>query len=1138
MQEVLAASGDDQKTGEITTINSLRSEAKIALDRGDLDAAEKPLQQSLAMIQKYSPVGLQAAKILNSLGDVAQQRGMPPDAEKYYQQALAIAQKLDPGGPDVADSLQGLANVAEDRSDSSRLEKFTLESVAIRQRIQPDGLDVASSLNALGAVQIYHQDWDKAEQSYKQALAIQERLAPESLAEAETLQDLSNLLFFRQQYEQANQYHQRAFAIRQKVAPDTLAFASSLRWQGICTRNNPAEQEKDYRAALAIQERLAPMSLHVAVTLDKLSSVVQFRQDWVAAEKYERLALAIWEKLAPTNPQVTKIRGDLGNILVWRGDLAGAETFSREALEVNRRTNPVSYFVAQGLYSLGNITFQRGDLVASDDYYRQALEISEKIDPGGQLVARMTRGLGTNAENRGDLSRAEEYYRRALTIWQKIEPESNHVAQGLFTVGNVLHDRGELVQAEDCYLHALAIWNKVLPNSLFVEQDLGMLGQLALEKGELAKAEEYDRQAVMIQEKQGPGGPDLAQGLSALGDVLLARGDLAQAEESYRRALEIREKILPGTSLHAASLAAMAEIMRRKHQSDDAAQFYQQALDALEKQTATLGGGDELRAGFRAKHARYYQGYIDLLLEQKKPELAFQALERFRARTLLETLAMAHADIRKGVDPELLSRQRSLQELLTGKTQRRIQLLGARNRNAEIAVLDKEIRDLSSQVQELNDRIRAGSPAYAALIQPAPIGVKEAQEQLLDANTVLLEYSLSEERSHVWALTLDSVTTYELPKRSEIEDVARKAYASLTALQPASNNRFVRSQEGQHPDKLMASLSQMVLAPVAAQIKNANRLLIVSDGALQYIPFAALPLPSENKQAEPLLTRYEVVNLPSASVLAMLQQETVGRARAVKEVAVLADPVFDKNDARVAATPHRGPAKLIKTAMAQSAEQESGGRSAGDQLTRVMADVGTRGGPFLRRLPFSRREAKAILDVAPAGKGTQKLDFSANRAAAMSPDLSQYRVIHFATHGVLDSEHPELSGLIFSLVNSRGEPENGFLGLQDVYNLNLAADLVVLSACETGLGKQIQGEGLVGLTQGFMYAGAPQVIASLWSVDDAATAELMAHFYRALEKEGERPAAALRQAQIEIFKQERWRNPYYWAGFVIHGDHR
>lgn len=1136
MREVLSAPGDDQKTEEISTINSMRSRAKIAFDRGDLDAAEKHLRQSLAMAQKHVPEGLQTAKILNTLGDVAQQRGMPPDAENYYQQALAIAQKLDPGGADVADSLQGLANVAEARSDSSRLEKFTLQSLAIRQRIQQDSLELAASLNALADVQIYHQDFDKAEQSYKQALAIQEKLAPESLAEAETLQDLSNLLFFRQQYEQAGQYHQRAFAIRQRVAPDSLALASSLRWQGICTRNNPAEQERYYRAALAIQERLAPMSLHVAVTLDKLSSVVQLRQDWVAAEKYDRLALAIWEKLAPTNQQVIKIRGDLGNILVWRGDLAGAEQFSRQALEVNQKANPGSYFVVQALYSLGNITFERGDLLASDDYYHQALEISEKIDPGGQLVARMTRGLGTNAERRGDLTKAEEYYRRALAVWQKIEPDSNHVAQGLFTVGNVLHDRGELAQAEDCYLRALAIWNKVLPDSVFVEQDLGMLGELALEKGDLAEAEAYERRAVLLEEKQAPGSPDLAVGLSNLADVLLARGDIAQAEEDYRRALEIREKLLPGTTAHAASLASLANLMRRKNQLDAAALFYQRALDALEKQTATLGGGGELRASFRATHARYYQDYIDLLLEQKNPELAFQILEHFRARTLLETLAVAHADIRKGVDPELLSRERSLQELLTGKTQRRIQLLGAKNRDAEIAVLDKEIQDLSSQYQEVKDRIRAASPGYAALTQPLPISAKQAQEQLLDDSTVLLEYSLGEERSHVWALTRDSVTTYELPKRSEIEDAARKVYSFLTAPEAASNGKANgRSKEAQDLEKSMVSLSQMVLAPVAAQIRNAIRLLIVSDGALQYIPFAALPMPVESRQAEPLLTRYEVVNLPSASVLAMLQQETGGRSKATKEVAVLADPVFDKNDARVGVTPRHGQTKLISAA-AQSTLQESASRSASEQLTRAVADVDTRGGPFLRRLPFSRREAKAILEVAPVGKEMQALDFSASRTAAMSPELSQYRVIHFATHGILDSEHPELSGLIFSLVNSRGEAENGFLGLQDVYNLNLAADLVVLSACETGLGKEIQGEGLVGLTQGFMYAGAPQVIASLWSVDDAATAELMARFYRAMEKEGKRPSAALRQAQIELFKQERWRGPYYWAGFVIHGD--
>jgi CHAT domain-containing protein len=168
----------------------------------------------------------------------------------------------------------------------------------------------------------------------------------------------------------------------------------------------------------------------------------------------------------------------------------------------------------------------------------------------------------------------------------------------------------------------------------------------------------------------------------------------------------------------------------------------------------------------------------------------------------------------------------------------------------------------------------------------------------------------------------------------------------------------------------------------------------------------------------------------------------------------------------------------------------------------------------------------------------QSLDFDANRTTATSPELAQYRLVHFATHGLLDSEHPELSGLVLSLVDERGIPQSGFLALQDIYNLNLPADLVVLSACATGLGKEIKGEGLMGLTRGFMYAGATRVVASLWDVDDAATAELMKHFYQAMEKEGMRPAAALRQAQMRMWKQKRWVDAYYWAGFQMQGEWR
>jgi CHAT domain-containing protein len=195
-----------------------------------------------------------------------------------------------------------------------------------------------------------------------------------------------------------------------------------------------------------------------------------------------------------------------------------------------------------------------------------------------------------------------------------------------------------------------------------------------------------------------------------------------------------------------------------------------------------------------------------------------------------------------------------------------------------------------------------------------------------------------------------------------------------------------------------------------------------------------------------------------------------------------------------------------------------------------------RSGVALPRLVFSRREAAAIIASARQRTTLEALDFQANRTTALSKELAQYRIVHFATHGLLDNEHPELSGLVLSLVGPDGKPQDGFLDLQDVYNLTLPADLVVLSACETGLGKEISGEGLVGLTRGFMYAGASRVVASLWKVDDVATSELMAEFYKGMLSHGLAPASALRQAQLAMLKRSRWADPYYWAAFTLQGE--
>jgi len=190
------------------------------------------------------------------------------------------------------------------------------------------------------------------------------------------------------------------------------------------------------------------------------------------------------------------------------------------------------------------------------------------------------------------------------------------------------------------------------------------------------------------------------------------------------------------------------------------------------------------------------------------------------------------------------------------------------------------------------------------------------------------------------------------------------------------------------------------------------------------------------------------------------------------------------------------------------------------------------------RLPFTRQEAEAIIAHVPEGHGLKALDFAASRATVANAQLSRYRIVHFATHGLLNSQHPELSGIVLSLVDEQGQPQDGFLRTHEIFNLNLSADLVVLSGCKTGLGKEVKGEGLVGLTRGFMYAGAARVVVSLWDINDAATAELMKQFYQGVLAEGLRPAAALQAAQVAMWKEKRWQAPYYWAGFVLQGEWR
>ncbi|PWT90634.1 MAG: hypothetical protein C5B55_09430, partial [Blastocatellia bacterium] len=726
-------------------------------------------------------------------------------------------------------------------------------------------------------------------------------------------------------------------------------------------------------------------------------------------------------------------------------------------------------------------------------------------------------------------------------------------ANTLNNIANVYADLAEYQKALEFYNEALPI-KRAMGNRLGEATTLGNIGLVYGNLGDQHKALEFFNQALPISREIGDR-PGEARTLNNIGVAYEELGDPQKALEFFNQSLPLTRAV--GDRPYVAeTLYHMAHVERDRNNLPDARRFIESTLSIVEALRAGYSN-QELRSVYFASVQDYYEFYIGVLMRLHKlhpqdglDSLALQSSERARARALLETLAEAGADIREGVDPKLLERERSLQKQLNAKAKDKIDLLGGEHTAAEEEAIDKEIEDLTAEFQQVEAAIRQTSPRYAALTQPQPLTLTQIQ-QVLDPDTLLLEYSLGEDQSYLWAVTSSSLTSYALPKREDIQQVARRVYnlfsrTQLPGEQFATNEKrsvgLGQSEQKHQPTLDTATpqeLSRMLLSPVASQLRR-KRLVIIADGILQFIPFSALPKPLSTRSrgtAPPLIAEHEIVSLPSASTLAVLRRDVQGREVASKAIAVLADPVFSRTDERLTKTTATM-AKLTPASQASREDSRDPGLAV-EQLREAAGETNvSRDGFVIHRLPFTRREAEQIAALVQPQEKMEALDFAASRATIMNPEMSRYRYVHIATHGFLDSYHPELSGLVLSMVNEKGEPLDGFLRAHEVFNLKLPAEVVVLSACQTGLGKDVKGEGLIGLTRAFMYAGSPRVVVSLWSVNDEATAELMVRFYRGMLKQRLRPAKALQEAQVSMMKDKEYSAPFYWAAFTLQGEWR
>ena len=810
----------------------------------------------------------------------------------------------------------------------------------------------------------------------------------------------------------------------------------------------------------------------------------------------------------------------VGGMLDIIGDVGEAVVHFQRALVLAREGG---WRLAEGsaLTSLGKIYTDAAEWQKALEFHNQALpvfrSIDSKINEGKTL-----NNIGIAYSALGEERKGLDYLQQSLPLL-RAGTDKNSEALTLLNIGRIHRRLGEYEKARDYYSQAQAI-QKETGNRALEGETLDEIGLAYSVEGQYEKAVESHTRAVQIQRAVGNVRRE-ALALNNLGDDYNLLGQPDKAHEQFTQALSILRGISDLRSV-AGSLEGIARAEQKRGNLANARKYIEESL-TLRETVRSRSGSLQLRASFRATLERAYEFYIDLLMQQhaKDPMQghdaeALVASERGRARSLLEQLSEARVDIRQGVDPVLIEKERDLTRVLNAKAQYEMRIKARKGSVDELAVLQREISVLEDEYQQVQATIRKSSPSYAALTQPRALDLKDIQQQL-DPNSVLVEYALGEARSYVWVVTPESLKTYQLPARAEIEKLARQVSDSLVArsvvkpLETPMQRRSRIAAADVEFEQAGRELSRMILAPAVSEFGR-KRLIVVADGGLQYVPFAALSVATGGAY-RPLVLAHEVVSLPSASAFAVQRRNLQDRKPAPKAVAAIADPVFSVADVRFKGV----------------APKDPGGGDASRIIEHLPA--GASGQLSIPRLPFTRSEADQILAVAPASS-MKVLDFRANRTMATSGELSNYRYVHFATHGYLDTTRAGLSAIVLSLVDPEGKPLDGFLRVHDIYNLSLPAELVVLSACETGLGKEVTGEGLDGLTRAFMYAGARRLVVSLWNVNDKATAVLMQRLYAEMLRSNKTPAAALRAAQIEMLRTKQWQSPYYWAAFVMQGE--
>lgn len=905
-----------------------------------------------------------------------------------------------------------------------------------------------------------------------------------------------------------------------------------------------------YSAAQDVAQRSGAL-LWQARSLHSLGNSAYYRSDLMAAADCYRRSLEIRERLIPGSLEVAYNLSNLGLVAQDRGELAQAIDLHQRALAIFEQRAPDSLTMASGLNNLGTAVYEGGDLARAEGFLRNALEIQERLLPGSMEISGSLNNLGVLAKERGDLATAESFYHRALEIIRQHAPNSLDMALNLNNLGNVVQERGDLATAENFHRQALEIRKRLFPESLEVAISLNNLGEMARSRKDLAVAEDYHRQALKIRERLAPGSIHAAYSLNNLGIIAHDRGEMGTAQDYFLRALEIRKRLAPESLDVTESLYCLSSVYQQQQRYSEALPLLQEAVRILENQRSQIAS-PHARSLLLAQHLNKYLGLLRSHLALDQFPEAFATVERCRARSLLEMLTERALHFDQDAPIELQAQQQTLTHQRRRVYDQLGELAAIPEHQSEVEQLRQQLRDLEQQQQRLTERIRLASPRYADLQYPQPLDLASAQASL-DPGTLALVYQADAEQTYLFALTSDQFQQCTLPLGRDALAVKVQSFREVLDIHALENTL----DEAQEQAK---ELYGLLLAPVQSLLETTTRLLLCPDGALHTLPWTALICEREGKlqylgAERPIhttlsLTIYaQTIQDRSAPVQVTEHQTSRSPAGAAKQpsgpaprltsirerlyqtgrrLLALGDPLYP-----LASSPH------VVLAAARSVAAPIREPETVEAVPPPPEPMALRGrGMHLQPLPFTRQEVEEIGQLFGA-QATLYLGEQATKTAALAA-CREAVILHFACHGWLDPQHPLSSGLLLSQPEALGdraiEGDNGLLQAWEIFeSVKLDAELVVLSACQSGLGQEVKGEGLIGLTRAFQYAGARSLLVSLWKINDASTTAFMQAFYRAI-KAGACKDAALQAAVRQMSAHPHWSHPYYWAAFTLHGD--